>query len=204
MRGHTPNPVLLSGCVWPCQGPLPTGCPLPITLTGHGPPRLPAARHFLAVGTHTPAGATVLLALDSPEGRRDIARGHRQRLPKPPPRSPSLRLSIFPSFHSCKSGSDWGEEPGDLGKEKHSCHADPFALQPATCTLHLKCPPWSVTLQPREAAEGEGGALFTGTRGGDTSSYWEGRGGAGRDQGFADEWHREARLGFATLRRAEG
>lgn len=142
------------------RSPCPREAPPPITLTGRGPPRLPAARHFPAVRTHTPAGATVLPALDSPEGGRDAGRGRRQRLPKPRPQPPSLCLSIFPSFQSCEPGREWGEGPGDLGTDKGSCLADPcsarpFALRPAVCTLRLKRPPWRATLRPREAAEGE-------------------------------------------------
>lgn len=130
--GRTPNPVLLSGCAWSWRGPRAHGRPRPpITLTGRGPPRLPAARHFPAVRTHTPAGATVLPALDSPEGGRDAGRGRRQRLRKPRPRPPSLCLSIFPSFHSCEPGREWGEGPGDLGTDKGSCLADPRSPSPS-------------------------------------------------------------------------
>lgn len=113
------------------RSPCPREAPPPITLTGHGPPRLPAARHFPAVRTHTPAGATVLPALDSPEGGRDAGRGRRQRLLKPRPRPPSLCLSIFPSFHSCEPGREWGEGPGDLGADKGSCLADPRGPSPS-------------------------------------------------------------------------
>lgn len=88
-----------------------------------------------------------------------------------------------------------------MGTDKGSCLADPcsarpFALRPAVCTLRLKRPPWRATLRPREAAEGE---AVPSSRGPGRTRLIVGvkRGGAGRAQGFAYAWHREACLGFA-------